>query len=259
MRTNVLRPIHIGLALLIALPALAADFSIEPAGSPPADGVPEAVTAMLHGEGVRVKDPDGKVVAEFWGRKSAFEGDPVSGFGIRFTTIPEGALVGLAQFPDKGSDYREQHIPAGIYTLRYGLHPEDGDHMGAAPSRDFVLLTPASADTEASKNYGFDDLVELSYKVREFAPDHCPGRDGRGRRQPEYLAERPGALGGRREGGGRADRHRRLWSRGRVEPSLHGKPLFCCSAPAELTKPPAPTILRSYHLLEPLLCGPRPE
>jgi hypothetical protein len=170
MRTNVLRPIHIGLALLIALPALAADFSIEPAGSPPADGVPEAVTAMLHGEGVRVKDPDGKVVAAFWGRKSAFEGDPVSGFGIQFSTIPEGALVGLVQFPDKGSDYREQHIPAGIYTLRYGLHPEDGDHMGAAPSRDFVLLTPAAADTEASKNYGFDELVDLSYKVGNSHP-----------------------------------------------------------------------------------------
>ena len=170
MTANVLRPIHIGLALLIALPALAADFSVEPAGSPPVDGVPEAVTAMLHGEGVRVKDPDGTVVAEFWGRKSAFEGDPVSGFGIRFTTIPEGALVGLVQFPDKGSDYREQHIPAGIYTLRYGLHPEDGDHMGAAPSRDFVLLTPAVADTEASRNYGFDDLVELSYKVGNSHP-----------------------------------------------------------------------------------------
>ncbi|MCY4588392.1 MAG: hypothetical protein OXB98_20380 [Bryobacterales bacterium] len=170
MRTNVLRPIHIGLALLIALPVLAADFSVEPAGSPPVDGVPEAVTAMLHGEGVRVMDPDGTVVAEFWGRKSAFEGDPVSGFGIRFTTIPEGALVGLVQFPDKGSDYREQHIPAGIYTLRYGLHPEDGDHMGAAPSRDFVLLTPAAADTEASRNYGFDDLVELSYKVGNSHP-----------------------------------------------------------------------------------------
>ena len=170
MRTNALRPIHIGLALLIAIPALAADFSVEQAGAPPADGVPEAVTTMLHGEGVRVKDPDGKVVAEFWGRKSAFEGDPASGFGIRFTTIPEGALVGLVQFPDKGSDYREQHIPPGIYTLRYGLHPEDGDHMGAAPSRDFVLLTPAAADTEASRNYGFDDLVELSYKVGNSHP-----------------------------------------------------------------------------------------
>ena len=170
MRTNVLRPIHIGLALLIAIPALAADFSVEPAGSPPADGVPEAVTAMLHGEGVRVNGPDGKVVAEFWGREAAFEGDPVSGFGIQFSTIPEGALVGLVQFPDKGSDYREQHIPAGIYTLRYGLHPENGDHMGAAPSRDFLLLTPAAADTEASKNYGFDELVDLSYKVGNSHP-----------------------------------------------------------------------------------------
>ena len=51
-----------------------------------------------------------------------------------------------------------------------GLHPEDGDHMGAAPSRDFVLLTPAAADTEASSNYGFDDLVELSYKVGNSHP-----------------------------------------------------------------------------------------
>jgi len=170
MRTNTLRMIYIGLALLIALPALAADFSAESAGAPPADGVPEAVKALLQTDGVRVKGPDGKVAVEIWGRKAAFEGDPVSGFGIRFKEIPEGAIVGLAHFPDNGSDYREQRIPAGAYTLRYGLHPEDGDHMGAAPSRDFVLLTPAAADTEAAVNYSFDDLVELSYKVGNSHP-----------------------------------------------------------------------------------------
>ena len=170
MRTNTLRTIYIGLALLIALPALAADFSAESAGPPPVDGVPEAVRGMLHADGVRVKGPDGKVIAEYWGREASFEGDPASGFGIRFETIPEGALIGLARFPDNGSDYREQHIPAGVYTLRYGLHPEDGDHMGVAPSRDFVLLTPAAADTEAGMNYSFDDLVELSYKVGNSHP-----------------------------------------------------------------------------------------
>ena len=79
-------------------------------------------------------------------------------------------MVGLVRFPENGSDYREQHIPAGVYTLRYGLHPEDGDHMGVAPARDFVLLTPAAADPEATKNYGFDDLVDLSYNVGNSHP-----------------------------------------------------------------------------------------
>jgi hypothetical protein len=170
MKTNVIRSIYFGLALLIAVPGVAADFSVESAGPAPSEGVPEAVAGLLNAEGVRVKGPDGKTVAEVWGRKAAFEGDPASGFGIRFDSIPEGALVGLVRFPDNGSDYREQRIPAGVYTLRYGLHPENGDHMGVAPSRDFVLLTPASADTEATRNYGFDDMVDLSYKVGNSHP-----------------------------------------------------------------------------------------
>jgi len=169
MRTNILRTIYVGLAILIALPALAADFTAESAGAPPAD-TPDAIKAMLQAEGVRVKGPDGKVVAEYWGRKTAFEGTPASGFGIRFEKIPEGAFVGLARYPETGSDYREQRIPTGVYTLRYGLHPENGDHMGVAPSRDFVLLTPAAADTEPAKNYSFDELVELSYKVGNSHP-----------------------------------------------------------------------------------------
>ncbi|MDA1313280.1 MAG: hypothetical protein O2968_08095 [Acidobacteria bacterium] len=176
MRTNILAAICFGLAMLIvlpgliALPALSADFTVEAAGAAPREGVPAAVAALLQADGVRVKGPDAKIVAELWGRKAAFEGNPAAGFGIRFDNIPEGVLIGLIRFPENRSDYREQHVPAGVYTLRYGLHPEDGDHMGVAPSRDFVLLTPAAADTEATKNYGFDDMVELSYKVGNSHP-----------------------------------------------------------------------------------------
>jgi hypothetical protein len=175
MRTNILGTICFGLAVLIvlplvSLPAPAADFSVEAAGPAPTEGVPAAVAGLLQADGVRVKGPDGTVAAELWGRKAAFEGKPAAGFGIRFDNIPEGALIGLIRFPENRSDYREQNIPAGVYTLRYGLHPEDGDHMGVAPSRDFVLLTPAAADTEATKNYGFDDMVDLSYKVGNSHP-----------------------------------------------------------------------------------------
>ena len=90
------------LSLFIVASVAGADFSAEAAGPPPSDGVPEALGAMLHADGVRVKGPDGKIVAEYWGRKEAFMGDPISGFGIRFDSIPEGALVGLVRYPEKG-------------------------------------------------------------------------------------------------------------------------------------------------------------
>ena len=52
-----------------------------------------------------------------------------------------------------------------MYTLRFGLHPEDGNHMGVAPSRDFGLLAPVEKDLEVSRNFDFDAIVELSADV----------------------------------------------------------------------------------------------
>jgi hypothetical protein len=150
------------LAVALSLPAAAASFTLEKTAAP--QGAPEAAASMVAGEGVAVKSGD-KVVAEYWGRKDAFEGAPSSGFGIRYDTIPEGAFIGLVHFTEEGHDFREQSIPAGWYTLRYALHPEDGNHMGAAPSRDFAVMTPADQDTELGKNFNFDGLVELTKKV----------------------------------------------------------------------------------------------
>ena len=58
-----------------------------------------------------------------------------------------GQVMGVARYPRKGSDFRDQDIPSGLYTLRYGLQPVDGAHVGTNPTRDFLLLTPAEKDT----------------------------------------------------------------------------------------------------------------
>ncbi len=149
-------------ALVVSTPLLADSFSMEKAAAP--EGAPAAAVAMVAPEGVAVKS-GGKVVVEYWGRKEAFSGTPSSGFGIRYDTIPEGAFLALVHFTEEGHDFREQGIPAGWYTLRYALHPEDGNHMGVAPSRDFSVLTPADKDTELAENYNFKGLVELTKKV----------------------------------------------------------------------------------------------
>ena len=149
----------------LALPpaVLAQTYSAE-TGAPLPDSVPEATRELIASEGISVKDGDA-VVMRFWMRTAPFEGDPASGFGVRFDNVPEGALLGVLEFVEQGSDFREQSVPAGVYTLRFGLHPEDGNHMGVAASRDFGLLAPVEKDLEVSKNFDFDAIVELSADV----------------------------------------------------------------------------------------------
>src|SRR5262249_40048939 len=57
-----------------------------------------------------------------------------------------GSLVGVLRFPRGGADFRGQQIPSGVYTLRYGNQPVDGNHVGTFDTRDFLLMLPAKAD-----------------------------------------------------------------------------------------------------------------
>ncbi len=150
-------------ALALLPQAVAENFTAVP-GAPAPEAVPEATRQMIASEGVTVKAGDVAVVS-FWMRSAPFEGDPAGGFGVRFDNVPEGAFLGVLEFPEKGSDFREQSVPPGIYTIRFGLHPEDGNHMGVAPSRDFALLSPVDQDLEIAENFDFDGIVELSAKV----------------------------------------------------------------------------------------------
>jgi hypothetical protein len=62
-----------------------------------------------------------------------------------------GQLVGVIRFPRKTSDFRNQEIASGVYTLRYGLQPVDGNHVGTSETRDFLLLSPAAEDKDPAK------------------------------------------------------------------------------------------------------------
>ena len=53
--------------------------------------------------------------------------------GLTYHEIPEGTLVGALEFPTKFTDFRKQELPAGVYTLRFAVQPDIGDHTGTAP------------------------------------------------------------------------------------------------------------------------------
>src|SRR5262249_49496000 len=65
---------------------------------------------------------------------------------VLFPVLAEGELIGVLRFPGEGHDYRDQTIAKGVYTLRYGLQPVNGDHLGVSTYRDYALLVPAAKD-----------------------------------------------------------------------------------------------------------------
>ena len=116
------------------------------------EGPPAALAGefkeALSGSGYRVVDDQGKSYAEFWLRKAVPATKKPAGpeGAILFPVLAEGELLGALRFPGEGHDYRDQTIAKGIYTLRYGLQPVNGDHLGVSTFRDYVLLVPAAKD-----------------------------------------------------------------------------------------------------------------
>jgi hypothetical protein len=115
--------------------------------SPPASLSPE-IAATLGAESYRISDEQGKAFADLWFRKGLpATSKPVGPQGtVQFPFLEESQLLGVIQFVAEGHDYRDQTIAKGVYTLRYGLQPVNGDHLGVSPYRDYVLLLPASKD-----------------------------------------------------------------------------------------------------------------
>lgn len=151
-------------AVLLTLAGTAAygQYKVESAGAPPAE-LAASVKSLLAPEGVKVLKEDGSVLVEVWMRASAPAGGPKED-NASFTDIPTGALLGAARFPARHSDRRGQTIKPGLYTLRYGLFPVNGDHQGVAPQRDFLVLS-LDTDTDGAAVPAFEPLMDMSRKA----------------------------------------------------------------------------------------------
>jgi hypothetical protein len=81
-----------------------------------------------------------------------------------WSEVAEGALVGALRIGSAWNDIRGHAIRPGVYTLRFALQPQNGDHMGISPNREFLLLAPAADDTSPAPA-GYEGAVELAKKA----------------------------------------------------------------------------------------------
>jgi hypothetical protein len=134
----------------------------EPGGAPPAEVAP-AIAAVLQKTGTKITN-NGATYCEIWFRTDKPTGPKSTEENITLP-LPQGALLGVIRFAGNGSDRRGQTIKPGVYTLRFGIMPINGDHQGAAPQRDFLLMSPAADDKDLNSTPGFEALVAMSRKA----------------------------------------------------------------------------------------------
>ena len=129
-------------------------------------GLAPEIEKLLDPVGYQINGSDGPVV-ELWllktlSIKPAFK----PGVSQLYPFVP-GQLLGAMRVP-KGAhytDFRGQEITSGTYTLRYGLQPEDGNHLGTSDTADFILALPAKIDIKPDTIKDFYDLSERSGKA----------------------------------------------------------------------------------------------
>ena len=157
---------HRSLLLLIGATALSfGQYKAEVGGAPPPDAAARYQEIPFHAQSVKVVNDKGNLYCEVWLRAS----EPPAGKSVEqnvtLPEIPHGSLLGLIAFPADSEDRRGQKIKAGTYTLRYGNFPINGDHQGAAPQRDFFVLSKVADDPTSAPVPKFDDLINLSKKA----------------------------------------------------------------------------------------------
>jgi hypothetical protein len=150
--------------LLLTATAVVAQYKAQPSGDPPSEAA-APILGAVNKTGTKVVAENGTAYAEIWLRSTMPTGPNTGESSVTLPTIPAGALLGLLRFPAKGSDRRGQTIAPGVYTLRYGNYPVNGNHQGASPQRDFLVLAPAALDKSADALADFDALMELSRKA----------------------------------------------------------------------------------------------
>jgi len=149
--------------LLLASVSLFGQYTADPVGAPPGE-LAGNIAQLMQKSGFKISN-QGAPYCEIWFRTTRPSGPNTSEQNVTLPSVPFGALVGVIRFDGNGADRRGQPIKAGIYTLRYAILPMNGDHQGAAPQRDFLLMTPVAEDKDANATPNFDALVGMSKKV----------------------------------------------------------------------------------------------
>lgn len=152
-----------GIVLLCGIPALAQETVLKVTDSPPPDELAQAFRDTLDTKAVQILVGD-KPIFEFWFRKDIpLTAKPPAG-QTALDAIKEVTFLGAVRVHETRKDFRKDDIEKGVYTLRLGIIPEDGNHLGTTPFPYLAVLVPAKYDTGMDAITDHDTLAKTSGK-----------------------------------------------------------------------------------------------
>lgn len=153
----------IAVAFIATSNAVAGDNKVEPVGAYADPAASDTLKKALDGKGWRVTLADG-AYCDVWMRTTVTAGKTDQP-GAVYTSLGESTLVGVVTFAKATTDFRGQSVKPGSYTLRYALHPADGNHMGISPIRDFLIMLPVAMDPNPDASFKFEEMSKMSTRV----------------------------------------------------------------------------------------------
>jgi len=120
--------------LLLTARAGEEKYKVQTATTTPPEELAAPVRKLLADKSVQFQDASGKTIAEFWFRPET----PVDATpeqiknGLSYKEVPQTEILGAVRFDQDWTDYLKQKVKAGVYTLRLGYQPSDGDHQGSS-------------------------------------------------------------------------------------------------------------------------------
>ncbi|MDP6443762.1 MAG: hypothetical protein QGG36_14940 [Pirellulaceae bacterium] len=145
--------------------AFAIDYKAEKLSEAPPKEVPAEIGKLLQPTGIKVIRGSSRTLCDIWLCKE-WQVKSLKPQGDVMYPFEPGQLIGVVRYGRRGSDFRDLDISSGLYTLRYGQQPVDGNHVGTSPTRDFLLLLSTEMD-KRSATLDYEALTERSAEVTE--------------------------------------------------------------------------------------------
>jgi hypothetical protein len=141
-----------------------ADWTLKTVSDQPPKEVGDGIKKLLQAKAVELFSGD-KIAYRFWFCSSIplknAPGSPAKGL----SSLDEKTLLGVVEVGEGRRDYKDNEIPPGTYTMRFGLQPQDGDHLGTSEYPFFAVLIPAKTDVEPGSIKTYKAMVKASGKA----------------------------------------------------------------------------------------------
>jgi hypothetical protein len=141
----------------------AGEFSVKVIDKAPPADVGESIRTALQSKAVQLFEGE-KPIYEIWFRREIPLKSKTESSTKSLPAIAETTLLGVVAVQRAQRDYKDNEIAAKLYTARFGLQPQDGDHLGTAEFPYFAVLIPAGSDTSLDGISGYKAMFKASGK-----------------------------------------------------------------------------------------------